>query len=82
VVDAISLAGGQDKRGELSQVRVIRMVDGKPTQIPVNVTDILKRGKNEQNIALQPKDIVYVPETGKVDWDRVIDALPLLGLVL
>jgi protein involved in polysaccharide export with SLBB domain len=68
VTDAISMAGGGQKRAMLSQTGIIRNVGGKPTRIQVNVVDILSRQKFEKNLTLEPGDIVYVPETNSPDW--------------
>lgn len=81
VVDAISMAGGADKRAKLADVAIIRVVDNKPQRIPVNVTDILKKGKYNENIVLKPRDIVYVPDNGRTDWNAVVDNLYKIGFL-
>lgn len=81
VVDAISMAGVDNKKAKLSEVVVIRVVDNKPQRINVNVTDILKKGKNDLNIPLRSGDIVWVPENGKKDAGDIVDILYKLGMV-
>ena len=81
VVDAISIAGGGSSRGKLSQTVVIRTLNGKVQRLPVDVNSILKKGKQELNIPLQPDDIIYVPETDHPEWTNVLSSLYQVGLL-
>jgi polysaccharide export outer membrane protein len=77
VGDAISLARGFEKRAQKSHVGIIRMVDGKQTVIPVDMTR-LEKGKLP-NIPLQDRDIIFVPETRTPDWaGKVLPGLQAL----
>ena len=78
VVDAISIAGGEQKRAKLSQVVVIRALGGKIKRIPVDVNAVLKKGKQELNIPLLADDVVYIPETDSPDWPSILEQ-PHLG---
>jgi polysaccharide export outer membrane protein len=66
VADAISMAGGFEKRAQKSQIGIIRMVDGKQTVTVVDMNRLVK-GK-VMNPVLQDRDIVFVPETRTPDW--------------
>jgi protein involved in polysaccharide export with SLBB domain len=78
VADAISMAGGFDKRAQKTHLGIIRMVDGKQTVIPVDMIRLVK-GK-DPNPALQDRDIVFVPETRKPDWfGKVLPGLQALA---
>ena len=81
VVDAISVAGGEAKRAQVSKTVVIRVVNNKPQRIPVDVDSVLKKGKYQANVQLQPNDIVYVPETTTPDWGQVFDNLYRIGFL-
>jgi len=81
VIDAISTAGGEQKRAKLGQVMVIRTQDNKVQRLPVDVNAILKKGKQELNIPLRPDDIVYVPEVDRPDWTGVLNSLYQVGLL-
>jgi protein involved in polysaccharide export with SLBB domain len=59
------LQGGADQGGNLRAAGIIRIVDGTPKVIPVNIEDALKRGKLAGNIELQPEDILYIPPRRK-----------------
>ena len=66
LADAISLAGGFDKRAQKSKIGIIRMVDGKQTVTVVDMNRFVKA--NAMNPVLQDRDIIFVPETRKPDW--------------
>jgi polysaccharide export outer membrane protein len=76
VAEAISLAKGFEKRAQKSNIGIIRMVDGKQTVITIDMNRFTK-GK-EPNIPLQDRDIVFVPESRKPDWTRVLPSLQAL----
>jgi len=81
VLEALGVAGGQipqgDQRGNLREAGIIRTVDGKATVIPINIEQILSKGKTAQNIQLQPKDVLYVPPQKKgFKWT---DVIPVVG---
>lgn len=48
------------------KVKVIRVESDpskKPQRLVLNLNDVLKRGRTEENIVLRPNDIVYIPPT-------------------
>ena len=64
VVELISEAGGFTKIAAPNGVRVMRAkVDGSKKTIVVKVNDIINKGKEKDNVQLQPGDIVTVPES-------------------
>jgi protein involved in polysaccharide export with SLBB domain len=67
LADAISLAGGFEKRAQKSKIGIIRMVNGKQTVVASVDMNRLVKGK-DLNPVLQDRDIVYVPETRRPDW--------------
>jgi len=81
VVDALSLAGGEVKRADTSKTVIIRVVNNKPQRIPVDVSAILKKGQYQNNAALKPDDIVYIPETGTPNWNEVLNNMYILGFL-
>jgi len=65
VSQAIANVGGFEDTARRHEVRVIRRkADKKPFVIPVNVKEVLNGTDVDQDIALQPYDIVYVPKSG------------------
>lgn len=81
VIDAIALAKGALPRAANTHVSVIRMVNGVPTRIPVDLRAILKSLDLSTNIALKPDDIVYVPETTKINWEKTLSTMVSLGVL-
>jgi len=64
LLDAIAMAQGFSKDALLTKVEVIRIQkDGTRKTIKINVKDITKKNKKENNIVLEPDDIVVVPES-------------------
>jgi polysaccharide export outer membrane protein len=64
VVELISLAGGFTKIAAPNDVKVIRTEpDGSKSTLKVKVNDIINGGKTEDDIQVQPGDIVTVPES-------------------
>jgi polysaccharide export outer membrane protein len=72
VIEAISMAGGPTKRGYLNRTCVIRSADtGKAQRIQLDMNQFIKNADLSKNIALQPGDVVYVPETSKPNWEQI-----------
>ena len=64
VSQAISQAGGLEDTARRHEVRVIRRkADKKPLVIPVNLAQVYDGTDINQDIVLQPYDIVYVPKS-------------------
>jgi protein involved in polysaccharide export with SLBB domain len=63
VLQAVAMAGGFSDVASQNGTRVIRIEDGEEKIIPIKVTDITTKGMKDKDIALQPGDIVYVPES-------------------
>jgi protein involved in polysaccharide export with SLBB domain len=64
LVDAIALAGGPTDKGNLKQVHVVRLEEGKAKMITVDFSKVLAAQDPKQNIVLQSGDIVYVTPKG------------------
>jgi polysaccharide export outer membrane protein len=61
VAEAIVLAGGPNHYASSDESVIIRAAEGGPRRIPVDYPGILKGARPEQNLALLPGDLVYVP---------------------
>lgn len=61
VMQLISLAGGVAEYADIENVRVIRTENGRPVSFRVNMKEVRSGKKLQQNILLQPGDIVSVP---------------------
>jgi polysaccharide export outer membrane protein len=75
VNDAISLAGGPiPYRTRLSRILIIRELLGQPgtfKRMEVDLVRFIRQGDASQNILLQPGDILFVPDTGNIDFAQV-----------
>lgn len=64
VIELISLAGGFTKIAATNDVRIIRTLpDGSKRTIKVRANDIVNKGKEDEDVLLEPGDIVMVPES-------------------
>jgi polysaccharide biosynthesis/export protein len=61
VLQALANAGGFTTFANVKKIHVMRMVNGKPTELPFNYREVVKGGNPEQNIKLEPGDTVVVP---------------------
>jgi len=63
VLEAITSVGGFTDIANTSKVRVLRMEEGKQKSMDVDVSQITKQGNKSLDIALQPGDVVFVPQS-------------------
>jgi polysaccharide export outer membrane protein len=61
VLQALSSSGGFTQFAKLRKIYVLRMEEGKQVKHPFNYKDALSGKKPEQNILLQPGDVIVVP---------------------
>jgi len=60
-LQAISSCGGFTQFARIKNIYVLRLEDGKQVQHPFNYRDVVKGKKPEDNIVLQPGDVIVVP---------------------
>jgi polysaccharide biosynthesis/export protein len=60
-LQAISSCGGFTQFARVKGIYVLRVEDGKQVQHPFNYKDVVKGKKPEDNILLQPGDVIVVP---------------------
>jgi polysaccharide export outer membrane protein len=61
VLQALSSSGGFTQFAKVKSIYVLRTVDGQEAKLPFNYKDVVSGKKNEQNILLQPGDVIVVP---------------------
>ncbi|HEV8441353.1 MAG TPA: polysaccharide biosynthesis/export family protein [Methylomirabilota bacterium] len=61
VLDAIALAGGLNDFAARSRITILRNNGSSTSRIPVNYNKIFSAGSEQENLVLQPGDIVLVP---------------------
>jgi polysaccharide biosynthesis/export protein len=75
VLDAIGIAGGYTKYAAKKSIFILR--GGRPEKpIKVNLLKLLREGDMSQNYSLNDGDVVYLNDSGKMDFAR--DILPIL----
>ena len=61
VMQALSVGGGMTPFAQVGDIKILRRINGKLVAIQFNYKDIEKGKRLEQNILLQPGDVVVVP---------------------
>ena len=61
VLQALSSSGGFTAFAKLKNIYVLRVEDGKQVKHPFNYKDVVSGKSQEQNILLQPGDVIVVP---------------------
>jgi polysaccharide biosynthesis/export protein len=60
-LQAISSCGGFTQFAKMKSIYILRVENGKPVQHPFNYKEVIKGKKPEDNITLQPGDVIVVP---------------------
>ena len=79
VFAALSSAGGVTKKSRPKHIGVVRVLDGKVHMCEINFDDYVKKQDINQNIALQDGDMIYVPQSNKIDLQE--DVMPIASAV-
>jgi polysaccharide export outer membrane protein len=61
VLQGLSSAGGFTQFARIKNIYVLRIEDGKQVKHPFNYKDVVNGKKPEENILLQPGDVIVVP---------------------
>jgi protein involved in polysaccharide export with SLBB domain len=78
VLDLLNVAGGTTTSARPSDASILRMIDGQPTAIAVNVGELLHDGDLEENRSLKDGDVLFVPPRGESNQNvwRLLTVLP------
>jgi polysaccharide export outer membrane protein len=61
VLQALSTAGGFTPFARIKDIYILRVENGKQTKYPFHYKDVVKGKRPEDNIVLQPNDVIVVP---------------------
>jgi polysaccharide biosynthesis/export protein len=61
VLQVLANAGGFTTFADVKKIHVMRLINGKHTELPFNYREVLKGDNPDQNIKLEPGDTVVVP---------------------
>jgi polysaccharide export outer membrane protein len=81
VLNALTLAGGFRKTGELEEIAIFRN-EGleRPISFKVNIKTALRAGISLTNVKLKPGDIIYVPKTRLDERNDTIERIFTRGI--
>jgi polysaccharide export outer membrane protein len=63
VLDAVLAVGGLSQFAAGNRAHLVRNVNGKSQELKVKLESLVNSGDMTQNLALQPGDVLVVPET-------------------
>jgi len=63
VLDVVIEVGGLSEFAAGNRARVVRSVNGTPTEIRVRLDDLLNEGRIDQNIRMFPGDVLIIPQS-------------------
>jgi polysaccharide export outer membrane protein len=61
VLQALSSAGGFTPFAKMRDIYILRIENGRQTKYPFHYKDVVKGKRQEENILLQPNDVIVVP---------------------
>lgn len=77
VLDLLNAVGGVTSAAKLHEAKLLRLVKGEPTSLPVDLNKLLRGADAKENLALQEGDVLFVPTRGERGRD-LWSMLPLL----
>lgn len=81
-LDAIASAGGFANRCDIRNVFILREIgDNEFQRIEIDLRLFKEEVDDTQNLFLQDRDIIFIPEVGRMDWDKVLTTLQKSSLV-
>ena len=81
VMELLGEAGGPIGRAGVGKSYIVRLVDNVPTAVPVDMKALINRLDLAQNRVLQHGDIFYIPESGGVKLNQILQNMSLISLL-
>jgi len=69
------MAGGFKDRADLSRIAIVREINGETKVIPINVNEIVNKGRSDLDITIEENDIIFVPEVFIKGWQDIVNIL-------
>jgi polysaccharide export outer membrane protein len=63
VLDVVIQVGGLSGQASGNRAKIVRTVDGRKKEIRVKLDDLLNKGRMDQNIQMQPGDVLVIPKS-------------------
>lgn len=67
-VTLLSAAGGPTQDARLDEAVLVRLVEGKPVVIKLNLNKAIKEGDVRQSPPIQAGDVLYIPPRRRANW--------------
>jgi protein involved in polysaccharide export with SLBB domain len=64
-----------DRRGRITRIGIVRVVDNKPTNKVYDLSKFLRKGVQSQNPVIQSGDIIYVPQSNGIELTTSLAAI-------
>lgn len=80
LAQAVALAGGE-ARGRITRIGLVRVENGKDVRRVYDLGKYLTKGDPNSNPTLQPGDIVYVPESNRIEIAQILSGLASSALL-
>jgi polysaccharide export outer membrane protein len=61
ILQAINTAGGFNDYAKVNKIYILRNVNGKQTRIDFDYNAVVRKGRPDKDIPLEPDDYIYVP---------------------
>ena len=63
VIDVVLAVGGLTEYASANRAKLVRQVNGRLTEIPVKLGNLMNKGDMRQNLELRPGDVLVVPQS-------------------
>jgi polysaccharide export outer membrane protein len=75
LIDVLTELGGLSPFAAGNRATVIRIVDGRQTEVPVRLRDLVERGDQTANIRMAPGDVLLIPQGAfSGNWETTVRA--------
>ncbi len=76
VLDLLNSVNGVMPSAKLEDAALVRIVDGKPASVPVDLDRLLKKADPQNNPQLQEADVLFVPSRVPRERNSLLDWVP------
>lgn len=80
LAEAVAAAGGPTNRGRVTQVGLVRAVAGKDVRKVYDLGKYLRNGDLSQNPEVRPGDVIYIPESPRVEITQLLQGVSSLAI--
>ena len=63
VLDVMIAVGGLSEFASGNRAKIVRRVDGQIVEFRVRLDDLINKGRVDQNVKIEPGDVIFIPES-------------------